>query len=100
MVTVIPRGVKIPPGPYFRGPTMNDAVAASKFDLHYDRIGRSRSYRVYRFSGKDRQEIGAVISWFNSPCWAFIPCLPGSGDRWYIARTRFEAINACLHLIR
>lgn len=97
MCKVISRGIEVCPGPHFRMPTMNDAVAKQQFDLHYFRIGQSRTYRVYQGSGDGRKYLGVVLGWFGSRCWGYIPVIKGVGDRWYLAPTRFEALNAYHH---
>lgn len=96
MTKVIPRGVKVVPRPHSRVAGMRDSVAQNQFHIRYGRVDRARTFRVYRGEYPDREELGVVIGWFGSQCWAFIPNKPG--DRWYLAPTRFEAINACLNL--
>lgn len=96
MCKVISRGIYIAPGPHCRLVRMNDAKARSKFDLHYLRIGKARVYEVYQGSGPDRRYLGQLLgSYITVDCWAFIPHIFGVGSRWYLAPTRFEAINAC-----
>lgn len=94
MCCVIVRGLSVAPPLSNRFFTCHDAVAKKKYGLVYVREGRTRQYRVYLGSVSRENYIGAVISWYNSHCWAFIPDVYGVGERWFLAPTRFEAINA------
>ncbi len=98
MCKLIIRGVEISPGPRERGPRMNDAQAKNKYSLHYKKLG-PWLYEVRIGKYPSWRKIGVVFSPGNCQCWVFSPQIYGVGDRWYIAPTRFEAIDAYCHFL-